>query len=295
MSDLRSLRWSEEGRNWPLREHSRFLVAGGVRWHVQVLGDGPVLLLIHGSGAATHTWRGLAPRLAERFTVVAPDLPGHGFSSVPTVSQQTMRGFACGLGALLDALATGPPLALVGHSAGAAVAARLALDGIVQPQRLVALSAALLPLPGLPGLLFGPAARLLAGRMTLARLVAVQGRQASAVRRLLDSSGSRIDAEGLRLYQCLLSNPVHVSNVLKTMANWDLGGLVRELPALPCPITLIHGAADAMIPVREVDRLRRRLPAFESRILPGLGHLAHEEAPDRVATELIDLLGRGAG
>jgi len=254
------------------------------------LGSGPVVLLIHGSGAATHSWRGLAPRLAEACTVIAPDLPGHGFSSLPVVSQQTMRGFASGLAALLDALGLGAPRALIGHSAGAAVAARMVLDGWLQPRCLIALNAALLPLPGLPGLLFAPAARLLAGRMLLARLVALQGRQPGAVRRLLDGSGSRIDDEGQRCYERLLSNPVHVSNVLKTMANWDLDGLARELPRLGCPITLIHGVDDGMIPVREIERLRHCLPQAELCLLPGLGHLAHEEAPERVAGELLPRL-----
>ena len=59
------------------------VAAGGLRWHVQVAGDGPVLLLLHGTGAATHSWRDLLPLLAERFTVVAPDLPGHGRSDGP--------------------------------------------------------------------------------------------------------------------------------------------------------------------------------------------------------------------
>ena len=73
-------RWEREGRDWPNRTYSRFVQAARLRWHVQLMGDGPALLLLHGTGAATHSWRALAPLLAERFTVVAPDLPGHGFT-----------------------------------------------------------------------------------------------------------------------------------------------------------------------------------------------------------------------
>ena len=47
------------------------------------MGDGPDLLLLHGSGAATHSWRDLAPLLARDFRVIAPDLPGHGFTETP--------------------------------------------------------------------------------------------------------------------------------------------------------------------------------------------------------------------
>src|SRR5206468_2126887 len=62
--------------DWPNRAASLAVEAGGLRWHVQRAGHGPVLLLLHGTGAATHTWRDLLPLLATDFTVVAPDLPG---------------------------------------------------------------------------------------------------------------------------------------------------------------------------------------------------------------------------
>ena len=68
--------WESDGRDWPNRDASRFVEAGGLTWHVQLMGQGPVLLLLHGTGAATHSWRDLAPLLAERFTVYAPEHPG---------------------------------------------------------------------------------------------------------------------------------------------------------------------------------------------------------------------------
>ena len=59
--------WERDGRDWPNREASRFVHAAGLRWHVQVMGSGPVVLLLHGTGAATHSWRDLMPKLAERW------------------------------------------------------------------------------------------------------------------------------------------------------------------------------------------------------------------------------------
>ena len=72
------------GKDWPLRQHSRTVTAGGLSWHVQIMGTGPVLLMLHGTGASTHTWRALMPELAKHYTIVAPDLPGHGFTGAPT-------------------------------------------------------------------------------------------------------------------------------------------------------------------------------------------------------------------
>ena len=59
--------WAVEGRDWPHREASRFVEAAGLRWHIQEFGraEAPTLLLLHGTGAATHSWRGLAPLLAQ--------------------------------------------------------------------------------------------------------------------------------------------------------------------------------------------------------------------------------------
>ncbi|MBQ1767400.1 MAG: alpha/beta fold hydrolase, partial [Aquincola sp.] len=74
------LHWARDGADWPHRAHSRFVHAGGLHWHVQVAGQGPVLLLLHGTGASSHSMAGLLPLLAERFTVVVPDLPGHAFT-----------------------------------------------------------------------------------------------------------------------------------------------------------------------------------------------------------------------
>ncbi|OZA31359.1 MAG: alpha/beta hydrolase, partial [Novosphingobium sp. 17-62-9] len=66
-------RWDVEGRNWPNRSASRFIETPGLKWHVQIAGEGPVVLLLHGTGAATHSWRDVLPLLAQGFTVIAPD------------------------------------------------------------------------------------------------------------------------------------------------------------------------------------------------------------------------------
>jgi magnesium chelatase accessory protein len=69
--------------DWPHRTASRFVSAGGIEWHVQVMGKGPCALLLHGTGASTHSFRDLAPALAPDFSVIAVDLPGHGFTGTP--------------------------------------------------------------------------------------------------------------------------------------------------------------------------------------------------------------------
>ena len=163
------LEWEADGRDWPNRAASRFVSVAGFTWHVQVLGCGPAVLLLHGTGAATHSWRVLAPALARRFTVIAPDLPGHGFSAMPAPDRLSLPGMARGVSDLLEALGARPSL-VVGHSAGAAILARMVLDGMIAPDRLISLNGALLPFRGLPAAFFSPAAKLLASVRLVPRL-----------------------------------------------------------------------------------------------------------------------------
>ncbi len=121
---MKAPRWDVEGRDWPNRAASRFVEAAGYRWHVQVMGQGPVMLMLHGSGAATHSWAGLAPLLAKHFTLVAPDLPGHGFTAMPPGFRLGLPDMARDVRVLLKALDLTPAY-VVAHSAGAAVAIRM--------------------------------------------------------------------------------------------------------------------------------------------------------------------------
>ncbi len=287
-------RWDEDGRDWPLREASRFVEAAGLRWHVQQFGTGPVLLLLHGTGAATHSWRGLAPLLAPHFTVIAPDLPGHGFTGDARAGQLSLPGMARALGALLHALDARPVL-VVGHSAGAAIAARMALDGSVAPAGLVSLNGALLPLPGLPGLVFSPLAKLLALNPLVPRFFAWRGAERAAVRRLIDGTGSTLDPVGLELYGRLIRRSGHVAGALGMMASWDLAPLARDLPRLQTPLLLVTGTNDRTIAPSETGRVQARLPAAEALSLPGLGHLAHEEHPAAIADAILAFARRVGG
>lgn len=279
------LDWARDGRDWPLRASSRFVQAGGLRWHVQCLGAGPQVLLLHGAGAATHTWRGLAPLLAAHFEVLAPDLPGHGFSEPLATQRCSLPGMAHALAHLLAELRF-TPRAVLGHSAGAALMLRLALDERWAARELVSLNGALLPFEGAAGLLYAPLARLLSNNPLVPRLAAWQGRNLHAVRRLLAGTGSPIDDTGVALYQRLLGNPGHVASVLAMMANWDLPSLQQDLPLLQCPLLLVAADGDRAVPPRQAARVAALVPGARQQLLQGLGHLSHEEEPHRVAALL---------
>jgi magnesium chelatase accessory protein len=284
--DSGTLQWDADGLDWPHRRASRFVEAGGIRWHVQCAGDGPVALLLHGTGAATHSWRGLLPALAREFTVVAPDLPGHGFTGRGRDACYSLPGMARAVAALLDALALSPCLA-VGHSAGAALALRMVLDGRISPDAAVSINGALLPFRGLPGQLFSPAARLLARLDFVPRMVSRRAADPAAVTRLLRDTGSRLDDRGVALYRRLMCSPAHVAATIAMMSRWDLAPMTGEYPDVAIPLLLVVGGKDGTVSPREAERVARLVPGARVQALPGLGHLAHEEEPGRVAELII--------
>ena len=278
--------WARDGADWPHRENSWFVRIGGVAWHVQRMGAGPPLLLLHGTGAATHSWRDLMPRLAERFSVLAPDLPGHAFTSAQSARATSLPGMARALRELLDGLGFEPAI-VAGHSAGAALLARMALDGALPSARvLVALNGAFLPLGGLLRVM-SPVAKLLAATPAVPQMIALRARGASAVERLIAGTGSSIDARGAELYARLMRDPGHVAGVLSMMANWNLAALPRQLDRLPMPLLLAVGTHDRTVPPEQALRIAARVPGARIVELPGLGHLAQEEDPAQVAGVIL--------
>ncbi|MEO8280201.1 MAG: alpha/beta fold hydrolase BchO [Ideonella sp.] len=282
-----ALDWGRAGLAWPHREASSFVQAGGLRWHVQRVGAGPVALLIHGTGSSTHSWRALMPILAQHFTVVAMDLPGHAFTGTPAAAAQlSLPGMVA---SLAEALALDVAL-VVGHSAGAAIAARMVLDGQIAPSALVSINGALLPLAGLPGLLFPPTARLMASSSLIPQLFARRNWDRRAVERLIAGTGSTIDAQGLALYGLLLRDAAHAAGALGMMARWDLKPLASDLARLHTPLTLLVGSNDKAVPPPDARRVRARLPADNAgsvHVLSGGGHLVHEERAGEVAAHVV--------
>lgn len=283
--------WARLGGDWPNREASQFLLAGGLRWHVQVMGAGPPLLLLHGMGAATHSWRGLAPLLTGDFTLIAPDLPGHGFTETPPGDGLSLPGMARGLAALLAKLDIRPAYA-VGHSAGAAVAMRMMLDKRIGDSGLVSLNGALQSFQGSSAKVFPAVAKLMMLNPLTSRTLAWRAGRPGVVAKLITDTGSHLDAAGLRYYTELLRTPGQIAGALGMMARWDLQALEADMSDFTAPVTLVAADGDTAVPPSVADAAHAILPHSCVIRLPRLGHLAHEEAPAEVATIIRDAFRR---
>ncbi len=290
---MSALDWGREGLIWPHREASDFIRTGAARWHVQRMGTGTggqgPLVLLHGTGASVHSWRGLMPLLAQGREVIAMDLPRHAFTTGHDAYAMSLPAMAREVAGLLAALKV-EPAAIIGHSAGAAIALQLALDHAYRGL-IVGLSAALRPFPGAMAQIFPAVAKALFVNPLVPRLFAGSIDLVGGAERFMwRSTHSRLDHAGLACYRTLLKHPGHAGGALAMMANWDLPGLRTRMGEVANPVLLVHGANDPAIPPDWARDAAGWLPDARLELLSGLGHLAHEEAPEKVAARIAAFL-----
>ena len=265
-----------------------------VRWQVTVKGSGPPIVLLHGTGSDRRSWDAVSSRLSRHATLIVPDLPGHGDSVVLNRSVMSLNGMARDAGELLEALDV-RPLLLAGHSAGAALAVRMTLDRCVQPRQLVAVNGAFATFGGVLDRVFAPLAGLFSASTLVTGTLARKARNLDAVQRIIESTGSELDRDGLVRYSRLLQEPAHLEAMFAMMSNWDLRALRRDLNRLDVPLHLLVADRDRAVDPRQALDVESRCPRARITRLAQAGHLAHEEIPDRVAELILQELNESEG
>ena len=275
-----------------MRRHA--LSIHGHTMAVDVAGHGPVVVLLHGMARSSETWRYVIPLLATRFTVVAPDLLGHGASAKPG-GEYSLGSHANAVRDLL-ALLGHERATLVGHSFGGGVAMQLAYQYPERCQRLVLVCSGglgpevslLLRTLSLPGaehifrLLCSPGLRDLGGALG-ARLGRVGLRSAPIVEEIWRSYCSLTERDGRRAFFRTLRAVIDHSG--QAVSATDRLYLASDLPTL-----IIWGARDSIIPVRHARAAHDAIPGSRLEIFADAGHFPHCEAPDRFAAILLDFV-----
>jgi magnesium chelatase accessory protein len=255
----------------------RMVQADGLLWHVVECGQGPVILLIHGTAASTHSWRDVMPLLAETCHVVAIDLPGHGGTRQRTSSDLKLERMGRGIAAVMAALQLSPDI-VVGHSAGAAILAWVCAQKHFKPKTFISFNGAFFPFGGIAGSLFSPIARLIAFSPFVSRLLTGVASRAK-VEKLLRDTGSKISPAGVDLYVGLFRDSGHVSAALGMMAAWDLRGMEDNLARLDTECVFVAGRNDRAVPPDTARRAAALCRNAKVQLVSGLGHLLHEENP----------------
>lgn len=284
--------WSKEHDDWPFAKKSRFVSEGKHRWHVQRFGEGPPILLLHGTAASSHSFADLARLLAPQHELLLIDLPAHGFTRSPPFHAATPQSVAADIEQLLDKEIFEPQV-IVGHSAGAAVAFELARRLATRPD-VIAINGAFKPFRGLAKLMAPVVAKLMHLNPLTAFAVAQAARTDDTwVERLIEQTGSKLNPGQVDLYARLLRYPGHISGALGMMANWSLDGMTNTIVASGFPLMLVVGEQDRAVDPSESRSLHEAAPHTNLHLLPG-GHLVHEEDPDAVAAVIANVCARRA-
>lgn len=282
-----------------LFEH-RLRIAGFETRALEVDGDGPPLLLLHGWGDSADTWRGvLDPMRRHGRSAVALDLPGYGSASHLSLTEPILEQLDRFVRAALIRFGGGEPAVIAGNSLGGAAALRAAeakdapIAGVipiapagldmagwfaaVESERILrALLASPVPVPG-------PIVRQAVGtvyrQIAFARPLAVKPRVVASFTSHVGSTKAvgRLLASGRRL-RTELREPFHLDRV-------------------DCPVLVVWGERDRMVSPTGAERLVEGLADVEVEVIEGCGHCPQIEEPERVVSlleEFCDLVGASA-
>jgi pimeloyl-ACP methyl ester carboxylesterase len=258
------------------------------------VGSGPVVVLVHGLAGSMRTWDTIVPDLAERFTVVTPDLPGHGKSASPS-GDYSLGAYASGLRDLLDVLGH-ESATIVGHSFGGGVALQFAYQFPERCQRLVlvssgglgtevslALRAAALPGSELVIPLLAHR-RVIAAGTTLGRWAHAVGiNPSTTVRHSFRAFSTLSDRDPRHTF-------IHTVRAVIDHRGQRINANDRLHLADKRPTLIMWGTDDRIIPVEHAHAAHLAMPGSRLELFEGASHFPHVSHPDHFVSALATFI-----
>ncbi len=273
----------------------QYLTIHGHKRAFLAMGSGPALLLLHGLGCDHTTWEPVIAALARRYTVIAPDLLGHGLSDKPR-ADYSVGGYANGMRDLITVLGI-DKVTVVGHSFGGGVAMQFAYQFPERTERMILVA------PGGLGVEVTPAIRAitLPGFNQVISVVTLPGVRQLAktgLRALAASGVSRVRdldevAEIVESFRDRRARAA-IRHVVRAVVDWR-GQIVtmsdRAYLTAAMPMCIIWGADDAVIPVRHAGLAAEIAPGATVEVIANAGHFPHKDHPQRFV-KIVDTFVR---
>ncbi|HEX4047430.1 MAG TPA: alpha/beta fold hydrolase [Elusimicrobiota bacterium] len=264
------------------------LEVAGLKTHLVRAGAGEPVILLHGLGASSYSWRFAVAELARRYEVFAPDLPGFGRTDKPLDFDYSIAGLHRWVLALMDKLGL-EKARFAGNSMGGVITLWLAMDAGARVERMALLGTPAYP-ENRPKLLW-PLGWPVIGR---AYEWALGEKALRYMARTTFVDQSKVTEELIAEYLAPLKTAAGrraVAEFIRRAMPPDFRERIANYPTLNQRTLVLSGDSDAMVDRRGAERLSRDLPRARFVYLERCGHAPQEDAPDRVVPLLMDFFG----
>ena len=273
-------------KDWPNQSFSREIKTEDLSWHVQVGGNSPKhILMLHGTGSSAHTWGTIFTELAKNYTVIAPDLPGHGFTTSVTKKSFSLDELATQLTRLREGLGIQYFDYIIGHSAGATLGLSYALTN-EQPKEIIGLNPSLITLPSFYQNFIAPLLNPIVTSSFFTSILSDLLPHTKIIDGLLDSTKTKLSPDKREKYKTLFNSAEHLNGSMSFMAGTDIAILLKKCKLIKSKLTFILSEDDGWIPIKNLrDVIRKYFDEAKVIELKG-GHLFHE-GDEEMALNLI--------
>ena len=271
---------------WPYNKYSKFLETDKFVWHYQLIGKPgkPIILLIHGAGASSHSWANLIPKLLE-FQILMVDLPGHRFSKIKKGIRPKHDIIVRDLVVLFESLKIKPNV-FVGHSIGAVIV--LSLSNIYKGplSSIVLINGALERFEGPAATIFPLMARVFYSSPLTKYWIRLFNSAETSLRKFLSISGSNLTSRNIDYYVKLMTDEDHVTGTLAFISSWSIGDIEEKLKKINIPTLFLAGMRDGIVHYKTSVRANKKAFNAKIKLFESEGHLMHEVSSAKVAKEI---------
>jgi pimeloyl-ACP methyl ester carboxylesterase len=259
--------------------------AGGLSLAYREAGQGPVLMLLHGVGSGSASWRAQLADLSRRFRVIAWDAPGYGGSDALSIPDPAAADYAGALHGLCTALGVAR-MNLVGHSLGALISAAFCR----QHQDMVARLVLANPAAGYGAATDDVRQTRIEGRLVDMRQLGPSGLAAKRAAALLSPIARPETVEAVRAIMSAL-RPDGYAQAIRMLGS---ANILDDAPSIAIPTLVLGSTHDTVTPEEGCRRIAASIPDARYVSLPGPGHVSYVEAPRMFGEQLVRFIGTGA-